>query len=370
MSFRYLSSILGENALFRRTLFFEGFGFSSNFYVILGDHLTIIDPANDYTAFIELFKLGFKPSDIKRVILTHGHLDHSAGVLELMMNYPSFRSFELVLHENGPFTLKRAVKEFGGNVVELKGGEEVGVGDLKLKVIYTPGHTIDSICLYHEETKAMFTGDTVLKDFFAAPDLFAGGCIDYYLLSLRSLRKLDVRYILPGHGSPISTGSKEAVEGAYEEAIKELIGAVGAKVRWEDVAITLAEKGYLEEAIFCCDKELELNPINYDILKLKASCLNDVGRFDEAIEIFDRILVNCKDVFALVGKGYALIGLKKFDESLKCFNEALKIDPRMREALVGKGIALYLLDRHEEAMDIPEFKEEFKKVKQKPRRTK
>jgi hypothetical protein len=42
----------------------------------------------------------------------------------------------------------------------------------------------------------------------------------------------------------------------------------------------------------------------------------------------------------------------------------------MREALVGKGIALYLLDRHEEAMDIPEFKEEFKKVKQKPRRTK
>jgi glyoxylase-like metal-dependent hydrolase (beta-lactamase superfamily II) len=368
MSFRYLSSILGRNPLFMKTLFFEGFGFSSNLYVILGDYLTIIDPANDYTAFIELFKLGFKPSDIKRIILTHGHLDHSAGVLELIMNYPSFRNFELVLHENGPFKLKRKVKEFGGDVVELKGGEEVEAGDFKLKVVYTPGHTIDSICLYHEETKAMFTGDTVLRDFFAAPDVFAGGCIDHYLLSLRSLRKMDVSYVLPGHGSPISTGSREVIEGAYEETIRGLIGAVGAKVRWRDAAIALAERGYLEEAIFCCDKELKLDPNNVDILKLKASCLNDIGKFDEAIEIFDRILVSCKDVFALIGKGYALIRLKRFDESLKCFDEALKVNPRMREALVGKGIALYFLGKHEEAMSIPEFKEEFK-ISNKNRKT-
>lgn len=67
--------------LFEKTLFLQGYEFSSNIYVITGDYLAIIDPGNDYTAFMELFSLGFKPTDIKKIVLTHGHVDHVGGTI-------------------------------------------------------------------------------------------------------------------------------------------------------------------------------------------------------------------------------------------------------------------------------------------------
>src|SRR4030067_566763 len=94
---------------FAKTLFLLGYDFSSNIYVITGDYVTIIDPGNDYTAFMDLFALGFKPTDIKKIVLTHGHVDHVMGTFELFRGYPESNEnldLEIILHEAGPQEFK------------------------------------------------------------------------------------------------------------------------------------------------------------------------------------------------------------------------------------------------------------------------
>jgi hypothetical protein len=74
-------------------LFFDAFPFllsyeySSNIYLIQGDYLTLVDPGNDYTADIELFREGFNPAHLQKMVLTHGHWDHSMGIFE-PLRYP------------------------------------------------------------------------------------------------------------------------------------------------------------------------------------------------------------------------------------------------------------------------------------------
>jgi tetratricopeptide (TPR) repeat protein len=60
-----------------------------------------------------------------------------------------------------------------------------------------------------------------------------------------------------------------------------------------------------------------------------------------------------------MGKGCALMGLAKYEESLACFDAVLKAKPDLREAQVYKGMALYLSGRVDEAMDLEAFREEF-----------
>ncbi|MEJ2071018.1 MAG: tetratricopeptide repeat protein [Syntrophobacterales bacterium] len=61
----------------------------------------------------------------------------------------------------------------------------------------------------------------------------------------------------------------------------------------------------------------------------------------------------------MTAKGNALLGLGKYEESLEYFNRALEVAPQIQEAQVYKGMALYLLGRYDEAMDIDVFSREF-----------
>ena len=101
---------------------------------------------------------------IEGVVLTHSHADHSEGAEEL------------------------------GAPVTLPGeGDEVG----PFRVIATPGHSADSVCLLMG--RVCFTGDTVLGEgsVFIAP---GEGSLSAYLDSLRRLRALGLDVLCPGHG--------------------------------------------------------------------------------------------------------------------------------------------------------------------------
>jgi hydroxyacylglutathione hydrolase len=350
-----------DRPFFENTLFMEGFDISSNVYAITGDYITIIDPGNDYTAFIELFASGFKPTDIKKIVLTHGHFEHVMGAFELM-GYPSLRDssgVEIIFHESGPviFREKGSEYDFPLTFTEVTGGETLNLSGFELEVIHTPGHTMDSICLNHEPTRTVFTGDTVLPYAVSSPDPAGGGKIEYHLFTLKRLLAMDIDNVLPGHGTPIVSDGKKVIEGTLTGVIRRI---VGLETSWLEGAAKLAEKGYLEEAIFCCRKELEIDSENMAALELMGSNLNDLGRFKEAIVIFDRIREkNKSSAFAPMGKGYALLGLERYEESLLCFDDALKINPKIKGASIYKGMALYLSGRIEEAMDIDDFQREF-----------
>jgi len=64
-----------DEAIFRDCLFMPGFDISSNIYLLTGEDLAIVDPGNDYTAYMELFDTRYSPEEVKKVVLTHGHRD-------------------------------------------------------------------------------------------------------------------------------------------------------------------------------------------------------------------------------------------------------------------------------------------------------
>lgn len=336
---------------------------SSNIYVLPGDYVTIVDPGNDYTAFMELFPARARPEDVRKLVLTHGHFDHAMGALEFLRTYPDRPTgtrIELILHEGGPDQFKQTAREQGASVTEVRGGETLELSGLSFDVIYTPGHTIDGIALYHAPTRTVFSGDVVLPLAVAGPDPKAGGSLDQYLFGLRALLGREIENVLPGHGPVVGPGGRKVIEQTYEAVMMKFLG-VEKPIPWIRGAIVLAERGMLEEAVFCAGKELARDPRHAKALKLKAVCLNDLGRSSEALEVLDRLqeLQAGDDAFIHVGRGYALMGLGQFEESVKCFDAALRITPGLRDALVYKGMALHLSGNHEEAMDIEPFRTEF-----------
>ncbi len=351
-----------RDSISENIMFLLAYDFSCNVYVLRGDYLTIVDPGNDYTGFMELFKLDFKPEDIKKIVLTHGHRDHAMGAFELLSAYPSIMQsggFELILHEASPSQFKVMAKELGCTVTQVRGGETLELSGFEWEVIYTPGHTIDGISLYHAPTKTAFTGDTVLPYGISDPDTKAGGRLDHYLFGVKELLKRNIENILPGHGVPVVSAGRRVIEVAYEDIMLKIIGVEGG-IPWMEGAAKLVEKGLLEEAVFCSDKELARNPENLEAMQLKAFCLTDMGRCEESVELLDRILALQSDnLHAVLGKGHALLGLGKYDESLKYFDDVLGMNPEVKEAHIYKGMALYLSGRYDEAMDIEIFRTEF-----------
>jgi glyoxylase-like metal-dependent hydrolase (beta-lactamase superfamily II) len=356
-----LASLLGlPHPLFERTLFLQGYDLSSNIYLLLGDYLTLIDPGNDYTAFMDLAALGYELSQIKKVVLTHGHVDHVMGTFELYRGYPGIfkdRELEVILHEAGPEEFRKQAHSFGCRLTEIKGGETLNLSGFEFEVIHTPGHTLDGICLYHAPTRTLFAGDTVLPHAMAELDTNAGGRMDHYLYSLRTLLKREIDHIMPGHGGLVANMGRRVMEETYDGLIKRL---VGLETPLMEGVTTLAQKGLLEEALFYTDKELAHQPDNSRALETKAFLLNDLGRCREAVEIFDKVLAQKHDYFyGLMGKGTALMGMGKHLESLEYFDRALTVNPNNGEALGYKGMALYLAGRYEEAMAIEPFRRDF-----------
>ena len=156
---------------------------------------------------------------IVQVLLTHGHLDHSAGA----------RRFA----ELTGSAVRAVSSEFTTGAAPLVPGEVVEAGSLQLHVVPAPGHTGDSVCFSAPALRALFTGDTVLgrgTTVVAHPD----GQLGPYLASLARLRDLaeltGVELILPGHG-PVVSQPLQVLDGyiahrkARLEQVREAVAA-------------------------------------------------------------------------------------------------------------------------------------------------
>jgi tetratricopeptide (TPR) repeat protein len=157
----------------------------------------------------------------------------------------------------------------------------------------------------------------------------------------------------------VASLGNRVVEQTYESLMLKIIG-VEKEIPWIDGATALVSKGLLEEAVFCCDRELARQPENLTAMQLKAYCLTDMGRCAESLVLLDKVLSeDSSNLHALTAKGHALLGMGHYLESIPYFDQALAINPEFQDAQIYKGMALYLAGRPEEAMDIELFREEF-----------
>lgn len=137
---------------------------------------------------------------ISTIIATHWHGDHIGSIADV-------RAKKLISDDCKFWKFPRTdAKEDYGDVtfLELKDGQEFDVDGVKLKTIYTPGHTTDHAILYNEQTKAVFSGDCILGEGTAVfEDLYD------YMRSLELILKLNPSVIYPGHGDIIDNPAEK-----------------------------------------------------------------------------------------------------------------------------------------------------------------
>jgi len=348
---------LGSGFFFENILFLLGYGNSSNIYVIKNGELTLVDTGNDYTAFLELFEI-YKPWDIENVFVTHAHFDHSSGLLELIRMFPKFEGVKIYVHSSVSRDLKSKVEAFKRDIriVPLAGGEKLRFGGLKFKVIYTPGHTIDSISLYHRKSKTLFSGDSI--SIHPIIDELLGGDLLSFIATLRLLKRMKIKVILPGHGFPAFKGAKEIIEKTYLNSILELHPSLKLK----DAALAAFRKGMIEETIYALGEHLKLEKNDIDAMEFLASILADIGRYSESLEIFKRVTSATHSPFAHFLAGITALKAGKSDYAIEEFQAALKQNSRFSRAKIGIGMALYKKGLTKEALSIPEFRSVFKKL--------
>ncbi|MGM9425763.1 MBL fold metallo-hydrolase [Hydrogenophaga sp. MI9] len=186
-------------------------GPGTNSYVV-GDPSTghtVIDPGPDDAGHIErLWRAA--GGDIRAIVCTHSHPDHSPGAARLqalceaadlgrppILGLPSAPTSR----ENSRFTPERALAD--GERLVLVGADGDQLSSHTLRVVHTPGHAANHLCLLLEEDGLLFSGDHILNGSTTVIDPPDGHMGDY----LASLDKLDrlceahgVHFILPAHG--------------------------------------------------------------------------------------------------------------------------------------------------------------------------
>ena len=94
--------------------------------------------------------------------------------------------------------------------VELAEGGEVRFGEIRLRVLHTPGHTPGSVCLLDVDNGTLYSGDTLFAGAWGRTD-FPGGSADEIVASLGRLADLEDRVrVLPGHGASTTIGRERA----------------------------------------------------------------------------------------------------------------------------------------------------------------
>ena len=151
--------------------------------------------------------------DIEYIILTHGHSDHICGVNEHLDDFPDAKVVANINEKNmlEDANLNMSASMEGAQTVKadifVDDGDEMQVGELRLKFLYTPGHTPGGMCIYIESENILFRGDTLFCQSIGRTDFPGGSFRDLSDAIHTKLFVLpDETQVLPGHMGLTSIG--------------------------------------------------------------------------------------------------------------------------------------------------------------------
>jgi glyoxylase-like metal-dependent hydrolase (beta-lactamase superfamily II) len=168
-------------------------GRGNNTWLLDGVEPTLIDAGVGVPEHIDAIAAALGDRPLRRVIVTHGHADHSSGVPALRVRWPDAEICRSEFADEARLSGSSLVSE--GNLVLA--------GDRPLTVLYTPGHAIDHICLWDEAARDLYAGDMVVRGSTVMIPAMRGGGLRAYMSSLERLAALKPVRIYPGHGPVI-----------------------------------------------------------------------------------------------------------------------------------------------------------------------
>ncbi|MBK8621845.1 MAG: MBL fold metallo-hydrolase [Saprospiraceae bacterium] len=202
--------------------------FYENTYLLYDNskECAIIDPGcmtmaeqKELAGFIEDHQL--KPV---LLINTHCHIDHILGNLYISKKYNlplgSHRGEQVVLDSGIQVSAMYGIPydKSPDITVFYEENDIISFGNTKLKVLFTPGHSPASICLYDEESKKLIAGDVLFEGSIGRTDL-PGGNYDTLIESIKTRIFVlpDDTKVFPGHGPSTTVGHEKRTNPFFKD---------------------------------------------------------------------------------------------------------------------------------------------------------
>lgn len=175
---------------------------SNSCYLVSTENAAIvIDPGYKDSKIVNFLKSSRNKE--RMILLTHAHFDHVGFADELReltdtkiaigrLDAPALSDPNLNL--SGSFRAKMTSFEVD---ILLDDNQVLEIGDLRLEVIFTPGHTIGGVCFYTKGT--LFSGDTLFYESVGRDDFIGGNRQDLIASVQRLLQLPEKTLVFPGH---------------------------------------------------------------------------------------------------------------------------------------------------------------------------
>ncbi len=183
----------------------SGAAYDGNVYLVMDEHPILVDAGMMAEPTLKNIRKYIDPTKIEMIVLTHCHHDHSGAAPKL--KEATGARLLLSAKETGCVgdDLTTVAYLFGASAPEFKvdgtlsEGMVLDLGEWKLEVLETPGHSAGCICLYERTEKVLFSGDTVFPDGNIGRTDMYGGDTKELINSIQRLTGLDVNTMYPGH---------------------------------------------------------------------------------------------------------------------------------------------------------------------------
>ena len=236
---------------------------AANAYLVRGSKRTVmidVGLSSNYPHLLTcLGHIGVKPNDIDMVVLSHEHLDHIGAAWHFAGHRAYIAAHRLAANKirlRDDFSMLRKMFNEPNVPIDvdiwLEEGNLLDLGNFRLNVMHTPGHTSACITLFDQDQGLLFAADTLMPGGVMG-GVFGSGSVADYIQSLERLKGLNSKLLLSGHGR-LSDTPQDDVRIAIQRShgllsdTAQLFDALDARSNFEPIMQSVRDLNKLDDA--------------------------------------------------------------------------------------------------------------------------